>query len=80
MTTAHSLPGFYRTLFRIAIPIMLQQLMQTFVNMLDTIMVGHLGAVELAGVGLGNQIFFSIKYGSFWYCQWRFHLYCTILG
>ncbi|MCR5290260.1 MAG: MATE family efflux transporter [Treponema sp.] len=61
MTTTHSLPGFYRTLFRIAIPIMLQQLMQTFVNMLDTIMVGHLGAVELASVGLGNQIFFLLN-------------------
>lgn len=51
------LKGFYKTLFFIAVPIILQNLMQTFVNMLDTIMVGQLGAAEIAAVGLGNQIF-----------------------
>lgn len=55
------LPGFYKTLFFIAIPIILQNLMQTFVNMLDTIMVGQLGAAEIAAVGLGNQIFFMLN-------------------
>lgn len=47
-------------LFRIAIPIALQNLVASSVNMLDTIMVGRLGAVELAAVGLGNQIFFLL--------------------
>jgi len=56
-----SLPGFYKNLFIIAIPIIIQQLMMTFVNMLDTIMVGQLGSVEIAGVGLGNQIFFMLN-------------------
>ncbi|WP_261794299.1 MATE family efflux transporter, partial [Treponema pectinovorum] len=55
------LKGFYRTLFALAIPIILQNLMQTFVNMLDTIMVGRLGAVEIAAVGLGNQIYFMLS-------------------
>ncbi len=50
--------GFYRTLFTIAIPITLQNMLQTFINMLDTIMIGRLGAVEIAAVGLGNQVFF----------------------
>lgn len=55
------LQGFYKTLFFIAVPIILQNLMQTFVNMLDTIMVGQLGAAEIAAVGLGNQIFFILN-------------------
>ena len=54
------LTGFYKTLFSIAIPIILQNLLQTFVNMMDTIMVGRLGATEIASVGLGNQIFFLL--------------------
>lgn len=53
-----TLPGFYHTLLVIALPIVLQNLLQTFVNMLDTIMVGQLGATEIAAVGLGNQVFF----------------------
>lgn len=61
MIKSQKLPGFYKTLFLIAVPITLQQLMQTFVNMLDTIMVGQLGSVEIASVGLGNQIFFMLN-------------------
>lgn len=36
-------PNFFRTLLTIALPIILQNLMQSLVNMLDTIMVGQLG-------------------------------------
>lgn len=50
--------SFYKTLFSIAVPIILQNFMQSCINMLDTIMVGQLGAAEIAAVGLGNQIFF----------------------
>ena len=59
------LTGFYKTLFSIAIPIILQNLLQTFVNMLDTIMVGRLGAVSIAAVGLGNQIYFMLAMVTF---------------
>jgi putative MATE family efflux protein len=55
------LKGFYRALVLIAVPIIMQNLMQTFINMLDTIMVGRLGAVEIAAVGLGNQVFFMLN-------------------
>lgn len=55
------LGGFYRTLFSMALPIILQNLLQTFINMLDTIMCGRLGSVEIAAVGLGNQIFFMLN-------------------
>ena len=57
----HLLNGFYNTLFSIAIPIILQNLLQTFVNMIDTVMVGRLGSVAIASVGLGNQIFFMLN-------------------
>lgn len=52
--------AFYKDLVRIAVPIALQNLITSSVNMLDTIMVGRLGAVELAAVGLGNQIWFLL--------------------
>jgi len=51
---------FYKDLLRIAVPIALQNLIVSSVNMLDTVMVGLLGAVELAAVGLGNQIWFLL--------------------
>jgi Na+-driven multidrug efflux pump len=49
---------FYKTLFAISAPIMLQNLVNSFVNMVDTVMIGRLGTVEIAAVGLGNQVFF----------------------
>ncbi|GAB1432022.1 MATE family efflux transporter [Spirochaetota bacterium] len=51
---------FFDNLFRIALPIALQNLAISSVNMLDTIMVGRLGARELASVGLANQIWFLL--------------------
>lgn len=52
---------FISNLFTIALPIILQDTLTSFVNMLDTIMVGQMGAVEIAAVGLGNQIFFIMS-------------------
>ncbi|MBL8967496.1 MAG: MATE family efflux transporter, partial [Spirochaetaceae bacterium] len=52
--------SFLPTLLRIAIPIALQNFVSSSVNMLDTIMVGQLGAAPLAAVGLGNQVFFLL--------------------
>ncbi len=57
----NQLNGFYKILFSIAIPIILQNLLQTFINMMDTVMVGRIGSVEIAAVGLGNQIFFILN-------------------
>ncbi|GAB1484108.1 MATE family efflux transporter [Treponema sp.] len=50
--------AFYRSLFTLAIPISLQSLINSSVNMADTVMIGRLGTVEIASVGLGNQVFF----------------------
>ena len=60
---------FYRDLFALAIPIMLQNLVNSLVNMLDTIMIGRLGTVEIAAVGLGNQIFFLYNLLLFGICS-----------
>ncbi len=63
--TKNYLKGFYKVLFTLALPIILQNLMQTFVNMLDTVMVGRLGSQEIAAVGLGNQVYFMLNMVSF---------------
>lgn len=49
---------FYKMALAIAIPIAIQNLITSSVNMLDTLMVTSLGELELAAVGLANQIFF----------------------
>ena len=49
---------FYKSLFTISVPIMLQSLINASMNFLDTMMVGRLGITEIAGVGLVNQFFY----------------------
>lgn len=49
---------FLSNMLKIAFPIMLQNLVTSSVNMADTIMVGKLGEVEIAAVGIANQYFF----------------------
>ncbi|GHU57784.1 MATE family efflux transporter [Spirochaetia bacterium] len=61
--------GFYRGLFTLAVPIMLQNLINSFVNVLDTVMIGRLGTVEIAAVGLGNQFFFLFNMFLFGICS-----------
>lgn len=60
--------GFYKTVAKIAIPIALQGLITTGVNMMDTIMVGTVGETELSAVSLANQ-FITI-----------FHIFCMGIG
>ena len=49
---------FFSQLLKVATPIALQNLLMSFLNMLDTIMIGSLGDLPVAAVGLGNQVFF----------------------
>lgn len=49
---------FMSRLLKIALPIMIQNLVASSVNMADTIMVGNLGEVAIAAVGIANQYFF----------------------
>ncbi|MEF9960331.1 MAG: MATE family efflux transporter [Niameybacter sp.] len=54
---------FFKLLFTIAIPIMIQNLISSSLNMIDTLMIGRLGEGEIAAVGLANQIFLLIMVG-----------------
>lgn len=50
--------AFYKRVFALAIPIMVQNGITNFVNMLDNIMVGRLSSAEMAGVTISNQLIF----------------------
>jgi putative MATE family efflux protein len=54
--------SLYRTLVRVALPIFLQSLIASSLNLVDNLMVGRLGETELAAVGLAVQ-FFLVHYG-----------------
>ncbi|WP_010296096.1 MATE family efflux transporter [Clostridium senegalense] len=49
---------FYKKMFAIAIPVMIQNLISSSLNMVDTIMIGKLGETQIAAVGLANQFYF----------------------
>lgn len=53
--------SYYKTLMVIALPIMLQNLLSTSLSFVDTLMIGQLGANQIAAVGIANQIFFLIN-------------------
>lgn len=48
----------YKRMLIIAIPIMIQNGVTNFVNMLDNIMVGQVGTAEMTGVSIINQLLF----------------------
>ena len=50
--------NFYKRLFAITLPIILQSLITSSLNMLDTMMIGKVGEIELASVGIANQYYF----------------------
>ena len=47
----------YKRIIKISLPIALQQVIFTSVNFVDTLMIGALGEVAIAAVGLSNQVF-----------------------
>jgi len=49
---------FYKRLFAVALPIMLQNGISNFVGLLDNIMVGRLGTEPMSGVSIVNQLIF----------------------
>lgn len=48
---------FIKSLVILAIPIILQNLITASLNLLDNIMIGHLGVSEIASIGLANQYY-----------------------
>ena len=49
---------FYGMVLRIAIPIIIQMAITNFVGLLDNIMVGQVGTVQMTGVAVVNQLLF----------------------
>ena len=49
---------FYKSLFTIALPIMVQNGISNIVNMLDNLMVGRIGTEQLSGVSIVNDLMF----------------------
>ena len=52
---------FYKKLFAIAIPITLQQLIISSLNLIDTFMISSLTKEAIAGVGAANKVFFLLN-------------------
>lgn len=50
--------AFYKNVLALAIPIMLQNGITNFVNMLDNVMIGRVGTIEMTGVAIANQLIF----------------------
>ncbi|HBI6881974.1 TPA: MATE family efflux transporter [Clostridium perfringens] len=51
---------FYKLLFSIALPIAVQNLITSMVSMVDTLMVGALGEIQLSAVSIANNLFFVL--------------------
>lgn len=50
--------AFYRSVLAITLPIMLQNGITNFVNLLDNIMIGRVGTLQMSGVAIANQLLF----------------------
>jgi putative MATE family efflux protein len=54
-------PAFYNRVIELALPIAFQQLVFAVLNLAGSLVVGQLGDVSVAAVGLGNQIYFLLN-------------------
>ncbi|MCM8711404.1 MATE family efflux transporter [Clostridium sp. SYSU_GA19001] len=52
---------FYKSMLKLALPIITQNLVLSSLNLVDTIMIGRLGERAIASVGLANQYFFLLN-------------------
>jgi Na+-driven multidrug efflux pump len=50
--------AFYKKLLLLCLPIMLQNAITNFVNLLDNIMVGKVGTEQMSAVSIVNQLIF----------------------
>lgn len=49
---------FYKKLIALGLPILIQNLIGSSLNFIDVFMVGQLGKIEIASVGIANQVYF----------------------
>ena len=57
--------AFYRAVLAIIIPVIIQNGISTFVNLLDNLMVGALGDAQMSGVSIANQLVFIFNLAIF---------------
>ena len=57
--------AFYRTVLAIIIPVIIQNGISNFVNLLDNLMVGALGDAQMSGVSIANQLVFVFNLAVF---------------
>lgn len=50
--------AFYRKLFAVMIPVLIQNVITNFVSLLDNVMVGQVGTEPMSGVAIVNQLLF----------------------
>ena len=50
--------AFYRVVLAIVVPIIIQNAITNFVNLLDNLMVGQVGTEQMSGVSIANQLLF----------------------
>lgn len=53
---------FYHSLIVIGIPVVIQNLLTSSLNLIDTLMVGQLGEKAVAAVGAANQLYFILNF------------------
>ena len=53
--------AFYKKVIAVSLPIMLQQGISSFVNILDTLMIGNYDTNAMSGLSIANQLFFIVN-------------------
>ena len=48
-------PGFYRLMLMLALPVIIQNMITVGVNIMDTVMLGSFGEIQLSGSSLAND-------------------------
>lgn len=57
--------AFYKKVFVIAVPVMIQNAITNFVGLLDNLMVGQIGTAQMSGVAIINQLIFVFNLSIF---------------
>lgn len=60
---------FIKSMLAVALPVSVQFLISTSINMADTVMISSLGGAEIATVGLVNQFVFFFMVATFGFCS-----------
>ena len=57
--------AFYRKVFSLMLPVLIQNVITNFVSLLDNIMVGRIGTEQMSGVAITNQLLFVFSLATF---------------